>query len=410
MRIAWRNLLRNRWRSGLTAGGVAVAVAVIIWMSHMMSAFMSEMIQGATRAELGDFQIHSADYVEEQNLFNAFSADAVSLEELRAQEGIRALAPRVHAWGLIGYEKTSQSARLLGIDPKHESQVTATSDAVIAGQWLSEERPEGPTEVVLGKTLAELLEVQIGDELVVMLQAADGSLGNDSLRVVGLVETRNSAIDRHTAFLRIGDLQWITALDGRFHEIAGAVKARRSLDELVSSLQAKFDSEEPRLVARTWGQIVPDLKSMSELSERSMWVFYGIIYLVAGLGLFNTQRMTAYERRREFGVLLAIGTRPLRLLGQVLLESALLTAIGGVLGAGLGLLVSWWHSVAGFSLGDEGFDYMGVAFSELLFFEFDFALAALPLVLIVVIGALCSCWPAAKAARINIPSAISGRQ
>ena len=123
MRIAWRNLLRNRWRSGLTAAGVAVAVAVIIWMAHMMDAFLAEMVYGATRAELGDFQIHSEAYVEERNLFNTFPSQHIDLEALRAKPEIASVTSRVHAWGLLGHEKTSQTARLFGVDPVHEPTV-----------------------------------------------------------------------------------------------------------------------------------------------------------------------------------------------------------------------------------------------------------------------------------------------
>ncbi|MEC8023385.1 MAG: FtsX-like permease family protein [Myxococcota bacterium] len=410
MRIAWRNLLRNRWRSGLTAAGVAVAVAVIIWMAHMMDAFLAEMVYGATRAELGDFQIHSEAYVEERNLFNTFPSQHIDLEALRAKPEIASVTSRVHAWGLLGHEKTSQTARLFGVDPVHEPTVTTTANALISGTWFASLRPPGLTEVILGKMLAEQLGVSVGDELVVMLQAADGSLGNDSLLVRGIVETKNSTLDRHTAFLRIDDLQWLTALEGRIHEVAGISATRQGLENTVVDLAASLDASESRLAVRSWGKLVPDLKNMSELSKRSMWIFYAIIYLVAGLGLFNTQRMTAYERRREFGVLLAIGTLPSLLFRHVLAESAALTAFGGLIGGLLGLAASWWHSLYGLPLGDGGFEYMGVAFSERLYFELDWTQFFVPVVLIVIVGFFCSLWPALSAIRLDIPSAVSGRQ
>ena len=409
MRIPWRNLRRNRWRSGLTAGGVAIAVASIIWMAHMMDAFMAEMIHGATRAELGDFQIHSAQYVDEKNLFHTFSDSTIDLELLRRREDLAAVTPRVHAWGLLGHEVTSQSARLMGVDPQHEALVTTTSQSLVDGDWFSSERPRGTTQVVLGRILAERLRVGVGDTLVVMLQAADGSLGNDSLEVIGLVETKNAAIDRYTAFIRIGDLQWMAALDGRIHEIAGVVKGRSALPTTMSALRDRYGTDADELVFRSWKELVPELANMSELSRRSMWIFYGIIYFVAGLGLFNTQRMTAFERRREFGVLLAIGTLPGRLMRQVLVEAGLLTILGGLLGVCLGLSAAFWHSKYGMPLGDGGFSYMGVAFSDRLFFELDWKRALVPFSCIVIVGWLCALWPAVAATRLNIPSAISGR-
>ena len=205
-------------------------------------------------------------------------------------------------------------------------------------------------------------------------------------------------------------MQWLTALEGRIHEIAGISATRQGLEKTVTDLAASLDTSERRLAVRSWGKLVPDLKNMSELSKRSMWIFYGIIYLVAGLGLFNTQRMTAYERRREFGVLLAIGTLPSRLFWQVLAESAALTAFGALIGGILGLAASGWHSLHGLPLGDGGFEYMGVAFSERLYFELDWTQLVVPLVLITVVGFFCSLWPALSAVRLDIPSAVSGRQ
>src|SRR5690606_10277075 len=101
-----------------------------------------------------------------------------------------------------------------------EAEATPIARAVVAGRWLSAEpAPDGaPREVVLGHGLAQQLRVAPGDELVVFLEAADGSLGNDLLEVVGVVRTANTQVDHTSAYLHIRDAQFIAALAGGAHE------------------------------------------------------------------------------------------------------------------------------------------------------------------------------------------------
>ncbi len=166
---------------------------------------------------------------------------------------------------------------------------------------------------------------------------------------------------------------------------------------------------------RAWYDIVPELDQLIKISENSMWIFYIIIYFLAGLGLLNTQRMTALERRREFGVLLAIGTTPRRLAGQVIAESVMLTIIGAVVGTTLGMLASWYHQEAGLDFaamsGDDDarpITYMGMEFSR-FYFRLDPGATVLPVGVVVVVGLLCGLWPAISSARLDMPRAISGR-
>ncbi len=414
MRIAARNLLRNRWRSALTAGGISVAVAMIVWFSHFSTAMVGQMVASVTDAELGDAQINSKEYVEERSLYAAFEVSPDRLSQLRKLEGVAGAAPRVQAFGLVGHEKHSAVARIVGVDAAAESLVTATATRVDSGEWLSESpaAPPAAREVVLGKTLAAQLEVGVGDELVVFLQAADGSLGNDLLKIRGIAATGNSNLDRMAVWMHLADVQWLTALEGRAHEIAIATEQGVDVADVVAAATTVLADD--TLVARTWYEIMPEFYSIVQLSTQSMWIFYIVIFLIAGLGIMNTQRMTALERRREFGVLLAIGTTPGRLGRQVIAEAVLLTLLGAVLGVVLGGLASWYHQIHGLDMrsmasGESGeLNYMGVAFDR-FYFHVNASDMLTPLGVVTFVGLLCGVWPAISSARLDMPRAISGR-
>lgn len=416
-KLAWRNLARNRWRSILTAGGVAVAVGLMVWTMAYMEGFFGAMVRGATALDTGQAIVQRQDYVEDPSIHEAFDLQGRLLDQIEQTEGVRAASPHVNLYGLVGNEKRSQVARVVGVDAAREAQATPIDEGVVDGRWLSEapEPPPAPREVVLGEGLARQLEVGLGAELVVFLEASDGSLGNDLLEVVGIMKTGNSAIDRQGAYVHLEDAQYVGALDGRVHEIIVKTDDPAAADEVVSRLEPLVDQvdSEHGLVVRSWRDARPQIAQLLELSDTSNVVMFFILYLLASLGLLNTQRMSALERRREFGVMMAIGVTPKRLFSVIVAETLLLSLAGALVGTVLGGGLSWYHTVYGLDMSffsaNTDFTMMGISFSERLYFEVSPEIILEPLVVMLGVAILCGLWPGAKAVGIDITSAISGR-
>lgn len=416
VRIAVRNLRRNRWRTGLTAGGIALAVGMLIWTNAYIDTFVRDMVRAATAVEIGQVQINTDAWFERNSLYRSFAVDDAYLERVRGVEGVRAAAPRVYAHGLVGNEERSQVARLVGVDPLPESRASLLAEGIAQGRWLAAEPAElpGPRECVLGYQLAEQLRVAPGDELVVFLQAADGSLGNDLLVVVGTLRTNNAGIDRSTVLMHEDDLKYAAVLEGRAHEIVVSVDRLDEVDLVAESLREALPPAEGAPTVRTWKQTMSDLYEMLDTSSSSMWVTYLLIYAIAGMGLLNTQRMSALERRREFGVLIGLGMRHRRIGGMIVIETVLLTAIGAVgglvLGGGLALL----HKFRGLDMmaltdRSESFSFMGIAFSERMYFEVSAGTLIEPCLVVQLVALLCGLVPAWGAFRIDAVRAIAGR-
>ena len=420
IQLALRNLMRNRWRSGLTLAGVAVAVAMLIWSEGLMEAFFQTMIESATGMQLGDVRIESAAHVKESSVYNAFPSTDALLASVRRAEGVRAAAPRLLTFGLLGHRARSQGALVLGVDPVAETQATDVASSLVAGEWFKPTAPP-PSEVqntrampvVVGRELANLLAAKVGDQLVVLLQAADGSMGDSRLRVVGIARTGSGELDRQAVWMRLADVAYLAALEGRAHEIVVRLDKGADLDRSAAAIRAAVaQAPGPPLIARTWQQLVPDLRQMIDLSKLSMLVLYGIVYFIAALGILNAQRMTALERKREFAVMMAVGVTPVRLAALVVIEAVLLTGMGAVMGTLLGFGVSSYHAHAGLNLaamGSQGFSYAGVDFHSRIYFVVKPAMVFAPALAVLAVGALCGVWPALASARLKLASAISGR-
>lgn len=414
IRLVLRSLARNRWRSALTLGGVALGVGLIVWMSAFVDAYLVALARGATAGQLGLIQVHDADYADKPALWETLSLDEDLLEATGAVPGVAAVAPRLHGMGLVGNERRSRVAVVLGVDAEREPQVTVVRDGIRAGRWLSPAPPEGAEarEIVLGSGLAKQLGVAVGDELVIDLVTADGARGDDNARVVGLLTTGNADVDRASAYMHLGDAGFLMALEGRAHELAFALNDGADLDRTRDALRAVIPED---AVARTWRELVPELVQILDVSGASMFVMYAIIFALIALGILNTQRMSALERRRELGVLTAIGTTPGRLAGQLVLEGVFLSTLGGILGTALGAALVAYHGSAGFDMaafggsGTDGFSTLGISFDERLFFELDWGALAPPIAATAAVSLLCALWPALKAARANPVTAINGR-
>lgn len=434
-KLGARNLLRNRWRSALTMGGVAVAVALMLWTLSFYEGWIAEMVRGATTMETGQVQVQTAGFAEEGRVYQAFGVDREMLDRLEAVPSVQVASPRILGNGLVGNERRSRVARLLGVDPEREARATPVTEGLERGRWLSASaRPVGePREVVLGTDLARQLRVEPGDELVVFLEASDGSLGNDLLQVVGVVRTGNSGLDRMAAWMHIEDARVLTALEGQAHAVMLRTSdpdlARTTADSVLAALRpAHPDARvgaaseealesgavaEETLVVRPWQEMIPVIDQMITLTRRSYWIVYLVIYVVAAVGILNTQRMSALERRREFGVMMAVGVRPRRMFRMVQVETVVLAGAGALLGTLLGGALAWYHTVAGFDMtaltSEASFTYMGISFSERMHFTLDARILFQPALVMLLVALVSGLWPGVTAARIDPASTISGR-
>ena len=414
-KLALRNLTRNRWRTVLTVAGVAIGVAMLIWMNGYLWGFHDEMIRGATAADLAQVQIASAEWVETPSARHTFAGPPDLLAMIEAAPGVVAAAPRVTLFGLVGNEERSVVAKIIGVDPAREAKTTVVASGLTEGVWLSETPPvyPAPREVVLGVKFARQLQVKVGEEVVGFFEAADGALGNELMKVVGIVDTGNSLIDRQGAFLHIADMQLAAAMEGQLHQIAVKIANPNMAGEVASDITKRIGREE--LAVRSWDEIMPEIKGMVDLMKNSDIIMYIFVYILVAFGLFNAQRMSALERRREFAMMMAIGVSPRRLFGTVMAETVLIAMAGAMVGAIIGGAASWYFVINGLDLaafntgGDVNFDVMGISFSSRLYFTLSPEHIFRPIAVLVPFAVLCGLWPAIYSARVEMTAALSGR-
>ncbi|MCB9740950.1 MAG: ABC transporter permease [Deltaproteobacteria bacterium] len=399
--MAWRNVWRNKRRSWVTIIAMALGLWVMIGYAGLVRGYLRQMERQILDVEVGDVQVHAPGFRDDPSLYRRID-DAAAIGERLGAAGFRASA-RLLGAGLAAAEDNSSGAQLIGVDVAKDAQVSAVHDAVDKGAWLD---PKEPAGVVVGRYLARTLELAPGDELVLLSQASDGSMANDLYRVRGILGPVGGGVDRGGVFLTEAAFRELMGVPSGAHRIIVRAPEGMTLPAAKAGVVAAAGQAE----VMTWRELLPVLAQMFDAVMGAMTMGFLVVFVAVGIVLLNTMLMAVFERIREFGVLKAIGFGPGAVLGLVLLESAVQTALGVGIGAGLSLPTVWYLQRYGLQMGpDEGITIAGVTTSRTWYAAPNAETWLLPIaVLLFVVGAAVI-YPAVKAALIRPIEAIRHR-
>ncbi len=411
-RIGWRNLGRNRRRTAITAAGLAFGYLAVVVLIGWMDGLTAEMIESGTSTFASQLQVHDQEYRPERKIYDTIGgrdgADVYSLvREVAADPAIVAATPRVYAGGLVSSGESTTAGILIGIDPDLEPQVSKLLRSVIDGR-----SPRIDTrEILIGVEMARQLGVGLGDEIILVVPAADGSMGNDLYSVSGIFRSGLAELDATYALMPIGSLQSLVVLStDRVHEIAAATTDPWLATEAAARIAERLAPRELGIEIEPWTRLRPEMLDYAQLADAWNGVIIFIVFAVAIFGVANTMLMATYERRREFAVMLALGTSPFAIVRTVLAEALSLGAISLVLGALITTPIMFWFYKAPPDLGWFYGDY--TFFGALIRPQLKVTLnppmwvwTALALLLTAVLASL---YPAARAARVPPADTLSG--
>jgi ABC-type lipoprotein release transport system permease subunit len=296
VRVAWRNLWRHSRRSLITAGAMGLGVALCMFMISYSDGLYVKMFDILVSQKLGHAQLHHPDYPTKKQLHDTIQDGEALLTEIDALPGVKAATGRLQSFGLLASDETSTGGQLLGVVAAREEALARLSDNVEAGTFAL-----GDNKTLVGKGLADTLKLEVGDELVAIVQAADGSMGNELFEVAGIFKTGSAALDRTGAFVALADLQRLTALEGQIHEVLVIGDDPEKSPELAGALRALPDAK--NLLVRTWSEADPTAAQMMSLQDAGAFIMLFFVFSLASFGVLNTMLMSVFERTRELGVL-----------------------------------------------------------------------------------------------------------
>lgn len=392
-KIAWRNVFRQKRRTILTMltmfGGFVLASISIGWSDGSYA----NIIDLFTRNWLGHIQVHREGYLDRPALYKNIPDYLEVGQKIAETKGVEAWTPRLYAAGLVSVEDKSAGAQIIGIDPGRENIATNFDKKVIRGKSL----PQKPNhEVLLGKNLARTLDADTGQEIVVVSQAADGSIANDLYTIAGIVSSGNLATDQSGFIMDLSEAQELFALDGRVHEIVVIVKHLRDVQDVAARIESNL--ADSTLSVAPWQEFAKSFYVAMKADQEGAWIMLLIILIIVAVGVLNTVLMSVLERTREYGVLRSLGTRQGQIIRLVLYEVAVMAVLSIVIGVVVGLGANYWLSQTGIKIG-EGLTYGGVVFDTMKS-EINARSFYIPAIAVLISAILVSLYPAGKAAKV----------
>ena len=395
--IAWRNIWRNPRRTAVILIAVVIGVWSMIFLGALMRGIIQGMIHNGIDTLTGHVQIQQSHYPDDPSIDNSIEDPAPIFKMLQRQlpNGSRS-ASRVRVNAIASNARHNGSVTLVGIDPDEEKSLSFIGSAVTEGQYLD----AGDTNAILiGRGLARRFDTGPGRKLILMSQDSTGQVASKAFRIAGIFQAEMEATEKAYVFVPRRAAQKMLKMGPAVSEISILLPSPDQATQTARTL-AQALAGKP-LKVRSWQEALPFLQAYLQLYDSFILIWFVVVFVAMGFGILNTTLMAVFERMREFGLLKALGMRPLRIVKGILTEAVMILLVGMLLGNLLGLLSCLALSFHGIDLTAmaQGLEYAGmsrVIFPQVLAKDLISAN-----VVVLVLGVLVCFYPAIKAARFT---------
>ena len=393
--IAYRNLVRNARRTGLTALAVALGLVVVMAMSSLIEGMVSSMVADNIRMSSGHLQLRDESY--ESDKASLLSRDLLQDGEtlavqIEALPEVQSAAPVLWSGGLLGTAQESVAIEIVGIDPDDAFHAPVRK-GITAGEFL---KRDDRGRILIGQGLANEMGITVGRRVSIAASNANGVGQEGIFTVVGLVDTGFPSIDQNRVILPLAQAQSFSGVGNRVSSIILMLHDQEDAAVVATKLAG------PDTQVLTWEELNRLILESVENGLIFYYVLYGIVFLAVAVIIANTLLMSVFARAREIGILSSLGMKRGEITLLFLIEGILLALLGIALGWVLGLAVVAYMTYVGFSVPAETASLIeGFAFGTTLkggFAPDQFAILSL---LLLVIVSLVSLYPASFAAKME---------
>ncbi len=323
LKFAWRNIWRNRTRSIILITSVVIGYFSLFFFYSIDKGAIQQAIENVINSGTGHIQIHIKGYLDDPDIKKKIENPEGIIEKISSPEILSAF-PRVDLNGIIASPEETRPVRAMGGKLGELRKNTMFSLYLEKGKF-----PEKPDQILIGRELAELLRVSIGDRVVITSSSTTGELSSYGFRVSGIFHTPSLEANKYIVLI---SMEAAKEIAGYKDEVNGIYIKLRNPDHLerVKNRIKKLLGEKYEVL--TWDEVFPVLKYEMKSFSQLMLIFGFIILLGAAFGIAEVFFMSIYERMREIGVLRAMGVSPGKITKILLTEALLLAAVSVIAG------------------------------------------------------------------------------
>ena len=364
-RVSWRSIWRNRRRTWITISAIAFGLALAVFFIAFGDGVYNQLIDDATRMQGGHFTLEHPDY-REAPAVDLFVGGVSGLRgRLEALDGVRGTKALVLGQGVARSGHGAAGVSVMGVEPDLEAAASPIAGSMVSGSYLQE---GDERKVVIGTGLAKRLELRVGRKLVLATNDAAGEIVEELFRVKGTFEVGSDEVDAYLVQIPLESARRLFGLGGDDATQVGVLLSDAGRRPEV--MAAARDLLPAGVALRTWEEVMPELADYVRVDRGSNLVLQGIIVFLSLFTIFNTILMSVLERTRELAMQLALGVPASLLRLQVVIESALLGALGSTLGVLIGGGLGLWMQAEGLDMSrfyGEDIDVSGFALDTVVY-------------------------------------------
>jgi ABC-type lipoprotein release transport system permease subunit len=385
---------------------IAFASLLLVFMLSFQFGSYDTMINSAVKIHTGHLQVQAEGYQDKRTMRLVVPDPGAIGNILEQTPGIDAYTYRANAFSLVSSEERTYGIMVIGIDPAREADVSTLKKVIRQGSYLS---AKDTNQALLGELLAKNLQVGLGDELVMIGQGRDGSVAATVVEVKGTYNSGQDEFDRSSIHIPLKHFQDVYAMRGGVHEVVALGKSLGAIPAIRKTVEDTIENDDPKnfLVVLDWIDLMPGLIEGIKLDLVTGLILYFILILVVAFSILNTFLMAVFERTKEFGVMMAIGTTPRRLTKLLLLESITMTVIGIVVGIMAGCLITWYFQVHGIAISGMSEVVRQFGIPERMYPKLSFLSVTIGPMLVLFITFFTALYPALKVRRLRPVEALA---
>jgi ABC-type lipoprotein release transport system permease subunit len=399
--FAWRNLWRNRRRSMITMASIMFAVFFAVITRSMQVGVYDFMIDSVVGKFSGYIQVHRNGYWDEQIIDNAIEYDEALIRSILEIEEVEEVYPRVEGFALGANNELTKGTMVIGMDLSKERMYMELDSHLLSGSI-----PEpGSDGVLIGSRYAEFFSFGVGDSLILIGQGYHGISATGLFPIAGIVQMPNPILDNSLVLIDLPMGQWFYGTDNMVTSYVVGLENSYVQEKVLKRIAKDLD---PEYEVLGWREMLPDLVQMIEADEGGGIIMILILYLIISFGMFGTVLMMTQERRHEFGILIAVGMKRLRLMGVVLAESVLMSLLGVLMGlvVAFPLVYYFYENPIDLSGGEMGDAYEKYGFEPLMPASLDPSIPVNNGLLVLIIAILISLYPVLKIRAMKVVDAM----
>ena len=355
IKLAWRNIWRKRKRSVIVLVSIAFAIIITISLRSLMLGNGDKTVEAGVK-NVGYIQVHTADYWKDKSINDLLLDDDKLIDKINSIEGVTQIIPRLQNFSLAAGDKTSKASLVLGIDGDNENEFNKVKDRIVKGSFFTSKSKK----VVIAEGLAKYLKLTVGDTLVLIGQGYQANVAAGKYPISGIVKIPNPQMNVMLVYMPLSLAQEYNSAFGMCSALMLNIKDKSQTNRISKELKSKLGSNYEIM---TWDEMIPEILNGLKIDTTIFILLSSCLFLIVGFGIIGTIIMMALERKKEFGILQAIGLQKSQIQTVIFLESLMLGITGIIIGLSIAIpfmIFMYYHPIPLTGDGAKSFEAMGV--------------------------------------------------